>query len=66
MFASAKLVADFSKGCAGGRFGYVLFVTHHRRPAIRGWFHANAQRPVNLTPANAYSLLQHLVVRKRP
>jgi hypothetical protein len=35
MFTSVKLGADFSRGCAGKRSGYLLFATRPRYPGIR-------------------------------
>jgi hypothetical protein len=41
MLVSVKPVADFSEGCANRTSGYLLFVVHPRRSAIRELSHPN-------------------------
>lgn len=43
MLEAVKAGADFSRGCAGGRIGLLLFATHPYHSGIREWLHASSR-----------------------
>jgi hypothetical protein len=49
-----EISCGFFEGLSRRQIRLRTFRDPPRRPAIREWFHANTQRPVNLTPANTY------------